>query len=140
VERASSGGSRDRQLLDGLAAGKGQLPRVRNVGGLAVVDITSGEALFDWDLLRDLSAQLHHLIEEGQTRVLLNLSQVQYMSSDVLGTLATARRRIDRVHGRIGLCGLNATLREMLRICHLDQAFDIYADESEAVAAYAALA
>ncbi len=106
---------------------------VRVVAGISVVDILNAEALFDPGVIRDLSIQLHHLIEEGHTRLLLNLSGVRYMSSDVLGTLAALHRRVAHERGRIGLIGLEPLLREMVRICALEPMFDIYANESEAV-------
>jgi len=107
--------------------------KVRILEGISVVDILNAEALFDPGVIRDLSIQLHHLIEEGHTRLLLNLSGVRYMSSDVLGTLAMLHRRVERQRGRIGLIGLEPLLREMVRICSLEPIFDIYANESEAV-------
>jgi anti-anti-sigma factor len=73
------------------------------------------------------------LIDDGHRRLLLNLSRVRYISSDVLGVLAMVRRQIDRARGTLGLCGLDPTLRQMMRICHLEELFDIYADESEAL-------
>jgi anti-anti-sigma factor len=107
--------------------------KVRLVEGISVVDILNAEALFDPGAIRDLSIQLHHLIEKGHTRLLLNLSGVRYMSSDVLGTLAMLHRRVERQRGRIGLIGLEPLLREMVRICSLEAIFDIYASETEAV-------
>jgi anti-sigma B factor antagonist len=106
---------------------------VRMVEGRSVVDVLNAEALFDPGVIRDLSIQLHHLIEGGHTRVLLNLSGVRYMSSDVLGTLALLHRRARRQRGRIGLIGLEPLLRDMVRICSLEPIFDIYADENEAL-------
>ncbi len=106
---------------------------VRLVEGISVVDVLNAEALFDPGAIRDLSIQLHHLIETGQTRLLLNLSGVRYMSSNVLGTLAALHRRVAHERGRIGLIGLEPLLREMVRICSLEPMFDIYANESEAV-------
>jgi len=106
---------------------------VRVIAGISVVDILNAEALFDPGVIRDVSIQLHRLIEEGHTRLLLNLSGVRYMSSDVLGTLATLHRRVKRQQGRIGLIGLEPLLREMVRICSLEPMFDIYTSESEAV-------
>jgi anti-anti-sigma factor len=111
------------------------LPRlsVRVIGGLAVVDIVNADVLFEEGAIRELSTQLHRLVEEGCTRLLLNFGGVRYMSSDMLATLTGLHQRVERAQGRLGLFGLDPVLRDMLRICRLERVFDIYADEREAL-------
>jgi anti-sigma B factor antagonist len=107
--------------------------RVRIIDRHSVVDLLNAEQLFDSDVIQNLSVQLHRLIEEGHTRLLLNLSGVRYMSSDVLGTLVMLQRRIEHDRGCLGLCGLASVLQDMVRICRLGQVFDIYTNLSEAL-------
>jgi anti-sigma B factor antagonist len=111
------------------------LPRlvVRDVDGFAVVDFVNAEVLFEGGVIRELSTQLHHLIEQGHTRLLLNLGGIRLMSGGMLATLVGLHRRVERAQGRLGLFGLDAVLRDMVRICRLERVFDIYADESEAL-------
>jgi anti-anti-sigma factor len=111
------------------------LPRlsVRVIDGLAVVDIVNADVLFEEGAIRELSTQLHRLVGEGSTRLLLNFRGVRYMSSDVLATLAGLHRRVERARGRLGLFGLDPVLRDMVRICRLERVFQIYADEREAL-------
>jgi anti-sigma B factor antagonist len=111
------------------------LPRlvVRDVDGLAVVDLVNAEVLFDGGAIRELSTQPHHLIEQGHTRLLLNLGGIRLMSGGMLATLVGLHRRVERVQGRLGLFGLDPLLRDMVRICRLERVFDIYADEREAL-------
>jgi anti-anti-sigma factor len=106
---------------------------VRVIERFSVVDILNAEALFDWDILGDLSTQLHRLIDAGHTRLVLNFNGVRFMSSDVLGILGGLQQRAERAQGRVGLCGLDPTLRKMIQICGMDRFFDFYADESEAL-------
>jgi len=107
--------------------------RVRVVNGFAVVDAVNADVLFEESAIRELSTQLHHLVEEGCTRILLNFAGIRYMSSDVLATLAGLHQRVERAQGRLGLFGLGPVLRDMVRICRLERLFDIYADEGEAL-------
>jgi anti-sigma B factor antagonist len=108
---------------------------VRTVGRRIVVDVLNADALFDRGVILDLGSQLSRLIEDGHRRLLLNVSGVRYMSSDVLGTLAALYRRVAHDQGRIGLIGLDPFMRDIVRICSSDDAFDIYADENEALRA-----
>jgi anti-sigma B factor antagonist len=111
------------------------LPRlgVRDVDGLAVVDFVNAEVLFEGGAIRELSAQLHHLIEEGHTRLLLNLGGIRLMSGGMLATLVGLHRRVERAQGRLGLFGLDPVLRDMVRICRLERVLEIYCDEQDAL-------
>jgi anti-sigma B factor antagonist len=111
------------------------LPRlvVRDVDGLAVVDFVNAEVLFEGGAIRELSMQLHHLIEQGHTRLLLNLGGIRLMSGGMLAALLGLHRRVERAQGRLGLFGLDPVLRDTVRICRLERVFDIYADEREAL-------
>ncbi len=107
--------------------------KVRVVAGFPVVDIVNTDVLFEEGAIRRLSTQLHGLVEEGATRLFLNFGGIRYMSSDVLATLAGLHLRVERAQGRLGLFGLDPVLRDMVRICRLERAFDIYTDEEEAL-------
>jgi anti-anti-sigma factor len=109
--------------------------RLRLIDGFSVADILNADALFDWGVIRDLSAKLHGLLEQGHTRLLLNLSGIRFMSSDFLATLVALQRRMAAAQGRLGLFGLDPVIWDMVQICRLELVFDIYADESEAVSA-----
>ena len=62
-----------------------------------------------------------------------NFAGVRYVSSEVLGILATLQREVEPTRGRITLCGLAPLLRDMVRITHLDRVFGIASDEAEAL-------
>ena len=106
---------------------------VRSLDGLAVVDFVNAEVLFDGGTIRELGTQLHRLIEEGHTRLLLNLGGIRLMSGGMLATLVGLHRRAERAQGRLGLFGLDPVLRDMVRICRLERVFEIYPDEQDAL-------
>src|SRR5262249_11942022 len=99
---ASSTGNPDRTAPPSALVVPDGLPRliVRAVAGFSVVDIVNAEILLEEGTIRGLSTQLHRLIEEGHTRLLLNFGGVRYMSSAVLATLAGLHRRLERAQAR----------------------------------------
>jgi anti-sigma B factor antagonist len=107
--------------------------RVRTVERIAVVGFENAEILFEEGTVHTVGRQLRRLIEEGHTRLVVNFAGVQYLSSEVLGILASLQRHVDPVPGSIVLCGLDPLLRDMLRITHLDRVFEIHRDEAEAL-------
>jgi anti-sigma B factor antagonist len=106
---------------------------VRTIERTAIIRFKGAEILFAESAVQAASEQLHRLIGEGQTRLLVNLAGVEYLSCAMLGVLATLQKKIGPVHGRIQLCGLNPLLRDIVRIVGLDRVFDIYVDEAEAL-------
>jgi anti-anti-sigma factor len=105
---------------------------VRVADGFLIVDVVNTEVLLEEGPIQELSTQLHRLIEEGHARLLLNFGAVRYIASGVLGMLTGLHRRVEQRQGRLGLCGLDPLMRDMMRICHLDRVFKIYADQGEA--------
>ncbi len=81
--------------------------------------------------IRELSKQLHRLIEEAHTRLLLNLGDIRHMSGAMLATLVRLHQRVGRVEGRLGLFGLDPVPGDMVRLCRLERVFHIYAGERE---------
>jgi anti-anti-sigma factor len=107
---------------------------VRTVERTAVVGFEDAEVLFEEGAVHAVGRELHRLIEdEGHTRLVVDFAGVQFLSSDVLGILAGLQREVDPVRGSIVLCGLDTSLRDMVRITHLDRVFDICGDEAEAL-------
>ncbi len=106
---------------------------LRRADDLSIVDITHPQSLFDWRVVEALGTQLHRLIEDGHTRLVLNLAGVRFMSSDVLAVLAMLQRRTELANGRLGLCGLDPLMRDMVRICRIEHLFDIYTSDVDAL-------
>jgi anti-sigma B factor antagonist len=114
------------------AVGRPRL-RLRTIERTVIVRFEDAEILFEESAVRAMSEQLHHLIQEGHTRLLVNFAGVRYLSCAMLGVLASLQKKIEPARGRIHLCGLCPLLQDMVRITHLDRVFDVYGDEMEAL-------
>jgi anti-anti-sigma factor len=104
--------------------------RVRVVDGIAVVDFENAEGLFAEDVIQELGDRLYRLVDEGNSRLVLNFAGVHYMSCAFLGKLVGLRMRVKRIDGKLVLCGLEPALQDILRICHLERVFNIHVDEA----------
>jgi anti-sigma B factor antagonist len=107
--------------------------RVRTVGGLTVVNFVNAEALYEEETIQELGERLRRLVDEGNVRLLVNLSSVRYASSSVVALLAWLYLRIDTAGGVLRLCGVEPVLFDMLRLCHLDRVVEVYANETVAL-------
>ena len=69
-------------------------------------------------------------------RVVVNLSQMRFISSMFLGMLVALNRRIVAAKAALRLCGLRPGEREVFRATRLDTVFDIREDEPSALASF----
>ena len=67
--------------------------------------------------------------------LLLDMSNVEYLSSAALSILITTHRLIRNSTGKMTLCGIPEKIAELFRICKLDRLFEIYPDLDSALAA-----
>lgn len=80
---------------------------------------------------------VRNLLSKGQTRIIFDLSAVVYMDSCILGDLLEAGKLMS-VSGS-GLKLVNSPrVRDILVICRLHGAFDVFDDLPAAIASFAA--
>lgn len=87
----------------------------------------------------ELLELLDNAIEDGLTRrLLINFGAIQQVSSAALGKLVKLMGQAEKVRGRLKLCGLHVDLRQVFRITRLDQCFEIFETEREAMESFEA--
>lgn len=81
---------------------------------------------------RDFKEQSIAVFEGGGGHMLFDFAQVSFVDSSGLGALVGILKRIG-VRGDMSICGLNAEVDRMFRICRMDQVFSIYANRDAAL-------
>jgi len=76
-----------------------------------------------------------NLVSEGNTQVIIDLSDVTFMDSSGFGTLLGATKRLRPVGGGLHLAGANNTIQRMLHLTRLDTIMRVYPTAEEAVQA-----
>jgi len=66
--------------------------------------------------------------------LLVDLNDVERLSSAALGKLMRLYKQAQRLRGRIRLCSIRPRVREAFEITRFDQKFEIYPDADEALA------
>jgi len=75
-------------------------------------------------------------IDDGHTRLVLDLSGVDYMSSAGLREIVNALKKVKRATGDLRIAQPSERVREVLEMAGLDTIFHIYATQVEAVGSY----
>ncbi len=83
-----------------------------------------------------LNERIHQLLDEGKNRFVLDLSQVDMMSSSGLGVLVSALTAVRNQMGDVKLAALPEKIQHILEITKLDQVFEIYDTVESAMAAF----
>ena len=80
-----------------------------------------------------LEKRLMELLDQNVTKILINCSQLDYVSSSGLRILLMALKRITMVKGKFVLCNLQENIREIFEISGFTTIFEIYPNEEEAL-------
>ena len=106
------------------------------IGEVTVVRFVDRKIL-DESNIQDLGQELFQLIEaENRTNLLLNFTNVEFLSSAALGKLITLDKKVKAHSGRLKLCNIRPEIYEVFAITKLNKLFDIKEDQAEALAAF----
>jgi anti-sigma B factor antagonist len=107
--------------------------RLENVNGVTVVSFVDSKIVTE-ENIQEVGDQLYSLVEdEGHKHLLLNFGNVQYLSSAALGKLINLKKKVGAVKGKLKLCCIHPDLLEVFKITRLDQVFEIYPEERQAL-------
>jgi anti-anti-sigma factor len=82
---------------------------------------------------QDVFSQIVSLLEEGETRFLLQLSSVDFIDSTGLGIVVRLSKRVGEVKAKINLAEPQPKILEMFELTRLDKILPIYKTQEEAL-------
>lgn len=80
--------------------------------------------------------ELHKLIDEGKTNVVVNLGKVKFMNSSGLGILIGALTTMKNAGGNLVICEADKKIENLLMVTQLIKVFQHYRSLKEAVQVY----
>lgn len=108
--------------------------KTREVDGVTVLDI-SGE-MYGGSENMDLVNVVTELAKQKKLDLLINLSNVKWISSTGLGILVSARSRYAKEGGVMKLCRPNDRVLGILQVTRLNMIFDVFPTEEEALKSF----
>ena len=110
--------------------------KVTQVGDVSVVNFLA-KRILDEPTIQAIAEQLFSLVEQdGKTKLLLNFSGVEYMSSAALGKLINLHKKLTALKGKLAMCNVIPQIFEVFAITKLDKIFKIFPDEDAALASF----
>ena len=100
---------------------------VRNVGNVAVVDLSGKITIGEGDIL--LRDKIQELLESGKKNLLLNMEKVSYMDSAGIGELVACYKRAREKSGTVKLLKASGKVADLLQLTKLQEVFETFENE-----------
>jgi anti-sigma B factor antagonist len=108
--------------------------QTETIGDVLVVNFVDRKIL-DEQNIQIIGEQLFGLVDQN-AKILLNFSNVEYLSSAALGKLIALNKKVKAANGRLILCSIDPNIYEVFELTRLDQILKIEADEQKALQAF----
>jgi anti-anti-sigma factor len=105
-----------------------------NVGGVAILRVAEPRLTFP--ILPEFASTATRLIQEGQHRILIDLSPVNYVDSATIGCLMDLYRQASAVGGAVKLVGVQNRVNTMLTMTGANNFLEVHADEPTALGSF----
>src|SRR5574340_896944 len=106
---------------------------IDEVGDVTIAKFIDRKIL-DENNIQIIGNQLFDLVdEEGRTKIILDFSNVEYLSSAALGKLITMEKKVKASKGKLRLCCIRPEIYEVFAITKLNRLFKIYEDRERAL-------
>jgi len=109
---------------------------VEDIGDVTVVNFVDKKIL-DEQNIQLIGEQLFRLVDDlGRSKLLLNFSNVEYLSSAALGKLITLNKKVNSSGGKLILCNIAPNIYEVFEITRLNKILNIQKDEQGGLQAF----
>jgi|SRR3954470_20186681 anti-sigma B factor antagonist len=109
---------------------------VEDIGDIAVVQFADKKIL-DEQNIQMIGDDLFRLVDElGRRKLLLNFSNVEFMSSAALGKLIRLHQRMSQVGGKLVLSSIAKDIMTVFTLTKLDKMLKIVKDEQTGLASF----
>jgi anti-anti-sigma factor len=83
-----------------------------------------------------LEEKLRGLIAAEEKQVVVDLSEVDYISSSGLEAFLVGAKKAREISGQLALCGLKDQIRQIFDVTHFSSIFSIYPSQEEAIKSF----
>ena len=106
---------------------------IEEVGDVTIAKFVDKKIL-DEGNIQIIGNQLFSLVEdEGRQKIVLDFSNVEYLSSAALGKLITMDKKVKGAKGKLRLCSVRPDIYEVFAITKLNKLFDMRENQEQAL-------
>lgn len=90
------------------------------------VNVITIKGKVDVDMAQELDDAIEAIYNAENKAVIIDLANVDYLSSSGLRTFVSATKRAKEAKGRLVLCNISPTVHETFKVVQLEQLFESY--------------
>ncbi|PKL88871.1 MAG: hypothetical protein CVV23_07995 [Ignavibacteriae bacterium HGW-Ignavibacteriae-2] len=83
-----------------------------------------------------LKEKINTAINDGFSKIIIDLSSCEYIDSTFLGVLVTSLKKVSRINGDVRLVGLKPQVLAMFELTRMFRVFQTYSDLQKAIQSY----
>lgn len=106
----------------------------RTVGDVQILDCSGKITLGEGTMA--IRNTVREVLKNGGKKIILNLSEVNYIDSSGIGELVSTYTTVTNQGGKLKLLNLTKKIQELLQITKLLTVFSVYDNEQKAVASF----
>ncbi|MGB6391734.1 MAG: STAS domain-containing protein, partial [Candidatus Acidiferrales bacterium] len=106
----------------------------RDMGEVAIIDFSGKITLGEGS--STLRKTVRELLDQGKRKILLNLSDVDYIDSSGIGEMVSAYTTVRNAQGELKLVYLTKRVHDLIQITRLFTVFDVQPDEAAALQSF----
>jgi anti-sigma B factor antagonist len=108
--------------------------QIRDQGEVRIIELAGKITIGTGDVkIREL---ISSALDEGKTRILLNLAAVTAIDSSGIGEMVACYTTVTKRDGQLKLLQLSPKINDILQVTQLITVFDVFDDEAEAIASF----
>lgn len=109
---------------------------IEDYAGVTVVTFTDSSIL-DAASIDQMGKDLYHLVDnQNKQKLILDFSNVKFLSSHALGVFLTLQRKAQQIKGALVFAGLRKELMKVFTLTGLDKMFKFFADDTKALESF----
>ena len=106
---------------------------IEEINGVTVAKFIDKKIL-DEGNIQIIGNQLFGMVDtDGRKKIVLDFSNVEYLSSAALGKLITMEKKVKAAKGKLRLCNIRPDIYEVFVITRLNKLFDIKDTQEKAI-------
>jgi anti-anti-sigma factor len=108
--------------------------KTKKINNIVVIYL---EGRLDVHLSADVEKEINKIItDDPSSHLLLNLQDVEYMSSSGLRIFVSTMRILKESRRKLALCNMNTAVKKIFEVVELMDMFDIHENEEEALKSF----
>jgi len=107
---------------------------VRKDGDIAIAEILKQEiTMYE---IEQVKKEFGEILEKESKNIVVNFKNLDFISSLVLAAFVYLLKLTNDKHGKLKFCELKSKVKEVFAVTDLDKVFEIYPNESAALATF----